>query len=53
MEIYFWFFYGIVSLLVLEFSVYYPLYGWIFGKICRFGFVLEYLGFPIYGSALP
>jgi hypothetical protein len=42
------FFYGVVSVLVLEFSLYYPLKGWIHGKtLCEFGFVMEYFGFSI------
>jgi hypothetical protein len=45
------FFSGIVFYLVLEFSIYYPLYAWTCGKIlCTFGFVLEYLGFSIDGN---
>ena len=45
------FFYGVVSLLVLTLSIYYPLKGWIHGKIlCEFGFVMEYFGFSIYGN---
>ena len=45
------FFYGVISLLVLEISLYYPLRGWIHGKIlCEFGFVMEYFGFSIYGN---
>ena len=45
------FFSGIISLLVLDFSLYYPLKGWICGKIlCEFGFVMEYFGFSIYGN---
>jgi hypothetical protein len=32
-------------------SVYYPLKGWIHGKILHeFGFVMEYFGFSIYGN---
>ena len=32
---------------MLEFSLYYPLKGWIRGKIlCEFGFVMEYFVFP-------
>jgi hypothetical protein len=43
--------YGVVSLLVLEFSLYYPVKGKIRGKIlCEFGFVMEYFGFSIYGN---
>ena len=35
------FFWGIISLLVLEISLYYPLKGWIHGKIfCEFAFVM-------------
>ena len=35
-----------VSLLVLVFPIYYPLLDWICGKIlCKFGFVMGYLGF--------
>jgi hypothetical protein len=45
------FFLGIVALLVLEFSFYYPLYGCISGKILfKFDFDMEYLGVPIYGN---
>ena len=45
------FFKGVVSLLVLEFSLYYPFKCWICGKIlCKFGFVTEYLCFSIYGN---
>jgi hypothetical protein len=45
------FFWSIISLLVLEFSLYYPLKCWICGKIfCEFGFAMEYLGFSIYGN---
>jgi len=41
----------LVSLLMLEFSIYYPLRGWICGKIlCKFGFIMEYLCFSIYGN---
>jgi hypothetical protein len=44
------FFFGVGSLFTLAFSFYYPLYGWISGKILlEFGFVIEYLGFSIYG----
>ena len=33
---------------MLEFSLYYPLKGWIRGKIlCEFGFVMEYFGFSM------
>jgi hypothetical protein len=40
-----------ISILVLVFSLYYPLKGWICGKIlCEFGFVMEYFGFSIYGN---
>jgi hypothetical protein len=40
-----------VSLLVLEFSLYYPLKGWICGKILhKLGFVMKYFGFSIYGN---
>jgi hypothetical protein len=32
---------------VLEFSIYYPLKGWICGEILhKFGFVMDYLGSP-------
>jgi hypothetical protein len=42
---------SLVSLFVLKFSLYYPLKGQICGKIlCKFGFVMEYLGFSIYGN---
>ena len=42
-------FFSVVSLLVLKFSLYYPL--WICGKIlCKFGFVMEYLGFSVYAN---
>ena len=45
------FFKGVVSVLVLVFFCYYPLKGWIHGKIlCEFGFVVEYFGFSIYGN---
>ena len=45
------FFLGIVSLLVLEFPLYYPLKDWIHEKIfCEFDFVMEYFGFSIYGN---
>ena len=41
------FFQGIISLLVLVFSLYYPLKGWICGNIlCEFGFVMEYFVSP-------
>jgi hypothetical protein len=43
------FLYGVVSIFVLEFYVYYPLWGWICGKIlCKFCFFVEYLDFSIY-----
>jgi hypothetical protein len=36
---------------MLVFSLYYPLKGWITGKILfEFGFVMEYFGFSIYGN---
>ena len=36
-----------ISVLVLLLFCYYPLNGWIRGKImCEFGFVMEYFGFP-------
>ena len=39
----------VVSLLVLEFSIYYSFKGWICGKILyKFGFLMDYLGFSIY-----
>jgi hypothetical protein len=42
---------GVVFPLVLVFSVYYPLQGWMYRKIlCKFGFVMEYLGFSVYGD---
>jgi uncharacterized YccA/Bax inhibitor family protein len=45
------FFLGVVSLLLLKFSIYYPLYGWICGEIlCKIGVVMEYLGFSIYDN---
>ena len=45
------FFQGVVSILVLVFSLYYPLKGWICGKIlCEFGFIMEYFGFSIYDN---
>jgi hypothetical protein len=45
------FFYALVFLLMLEFSFYYPLKIWICRKIFYiFGFVVEYLGFSIYGN---
>ena len=45
------FFYGVVSVLVLVFSLYYPLKGWNRGKImCEFGFIMEYFGFSVYGN---
>ena len=41
-------FLGIVSVLVLILFCYYPLKGWIHGKImCEFGLVMEYFGFSI------
>jgi hypothetical protein len=41
----------IVSLIVLEFFLYYPLKDWVCGKIlCKFGFVMECFGFSIYGN---
>jgi hypothetical protein len=45
------FFRNVVSLLVLEFSLYYPLKGWICEKklLCKFGFVMEYLDSSLYG----
>jgi hypothetical protein len=40
-------FLGVASVLVLVFSLYYLLKGWILGKIlCEFGFVMEYLVSP-------
>jgi hypothetical protein len=48
---FFFFFLSLVSIVVLEFSLYYPLKGWICGKmLCKFGFVIEYFGFSIYGN---
>jgi hypothetical protein len=45
------FFLGCSFLLVLELSIYYPLNGWISGKIlCKFVIVMECLGFPIYDN---
>ena len=45
------FFHGIISLLLLEFSLYYTLKDWIHGKILyKFGFVMEYFDFSIYGN---
>ena len=45
------FFQNVISLLVLVFSLHYPLKGMICWKIlCNFGFVIEYLGFTIYGK---
>ena len=45
------FFQNVISLLVLVFSLHYTLKGMIFWKIlCNFGFVIEYLGFTIYGK---
>jgi hypothetical protein len=42
-------FLGAVSLLVLAFSIYYPLLAWICAKIlCKFVFDMNYLGFSIY-----
>ena len=42
---------GVVSLLVLEFSIYYPLKSWICIMILNiFGLVMKYLGFSIYGN---
>jgi hypothetical protein len=36
---------------MLGFSLFYPLKGWIHGKIFwKFGFVMEYLGFSNYGN---
>jgi hypothetical protein len=44
----YFFFYHIVSLFVLVFSIYYPLWGWICRKIlCKFGFVMKNLCFSI------
>jgi hypothetical protein len=41
----------VVSVLVMVFSLYYPLKGLICGKImCEFGFVMDYFGFSIYGN---
>jgi hypothetical protein len=40
-----------VSVLVLVPFCYYPLKGWIGGKIMyEFGFVVKYFGFSIYGN---
>ena len=45
------FFQNVISLLVLVFSLHYTLKGMIFWKIlCNFAFVIEYLGFAIYGK---
>jgi hypothetical protein len=45
------FFWSIASLLVLVFSIYYSLLIWVYGKtLCKFGFVMEYLRFSIYGN---
>jgi hypothetical protein len=45
------FFYGVISNLVLVFSLYYILKGWIHGKIlCEFGFVMEYFGLSVYDN---
>jgi hypothetical protein len=45
------FFYSVVSNLVLEFCLYYPLKGLICGKVvCEFGFVMEHLSFFIYDN---
>jgi hypothetical protein len=39
------FFYGVISVLVLVFSLYYPLKGWNRRKIlCEFGFDMDYFG---------
>jgi hypothetical protein len=39
------------SLYCFFFSCYYPLKGWVCGKImCEFGFVVEYFGFSFYGN---
>ena len=46
-KISFFFFLGYSSLLVLVFSIYYSLQGWICGKVlCNFNFILEYLFSP-------
>ena len=45
------FFSSLVSLLVLKFSLNYPLKGLICGKIlCEFGFLIEYRGFSTCGN---
>jgi hypothetical protein len=45
------FYLGVVSLLILEFSFFYLLYVWMGGKVlCKFAFVMEYLGFSIIGN---
>jgi hypothetical protein len=42
---------SVVPLLVLEFFLYYPLKGWICGKmLCKFSFIIEYLALSIYGN---
>ena len=44
-------FWGVISVLVLLLFCYYPLKGWIRGKImCELGFVVEYFVFSIYGN---
>jgi hypothetical protein len=44
-------FYGAISLLVLEYSIHYPMKGRICGKIfCEFGFVMEYFSLSICGN---
>jgi hypothetical protein len=43
-------FLGVASLLFLDFSFYYPHYGWISRKMFKFLFDLEYFGFSIYGN---
>ena len=48
MEDYIIAFSSVVSIILLEFSMYYSLKGWICGKILyKFGFVMEYLDFFI------
>ena len=44
-------FLGVVTLLVLEFSFWYSLYGWIGRKMwLKLDFVMGYLSFSIYGD---
>jgi hypothetical protein len=45
-----YFFYGVVSVLMLVFSLYYPLKGWIVDDIVSIWFYHGIVGFSIYGN---